>query len=44
MRDARNVLGVILVHEKKYDEAIGVLRPLTEDMLIDKLRVLGMVE
>lgn len=32
-REAQNTLGVILVHEKKYDDAIGVLRPLTEDML-----------
>ncbi len=33
MRDARNVLGVILVHEKRYDDAIVVLKPLTEDIL-----------
>ena len=32
-RDAKNGLGVILVHEKKYDEAIKVLKPLAEDML-----------
>lgn len=33
MRDARNTLGVILVHEKRYDDAIEVLKPLTEDIL-----------
>lgn len=33
MRDARNVLGVVLVHQKRYDEAIQVLKPLTEDIL-----------
>jgi len=33
MRDAKNVLGVILVHEKKCDEAVAVLRPLAEDIL-----------
>jgi Tfp pilus assembly protein PilF len=33
MRDARNTLGVVLVHEKRYDDAIEVLRPLTEDIL-----------
>jgi len=33
MRDARNVLGVVLVHEKRYDDAITVLKPLTEDIL-----------
>ena len=32
-RDARNLLGVVLIHEKKYDEAIAVLKPLTEDIL-----------
>lgn len=32
-REARNTLGVILIHEKRYDDAIGVLRPLTEDIL-----------
>jgi len=26
-------LGVILVHEKKYDEAVSVLKPLAEDIL-----------
>jgi type IV pilus assembly protein PilF len=33
MRDAKNVLGVILVHQKKYDEAVAVLKPLAEDIL-----------
>lgn len=33
MRDAKNVLGVILVHEKKYDDAVAVLKPLSEDIL-----------
>lgn len=32
-REAKNTLGVIYVHEKKYDEAIAVLRPLAEDIL-----------
>jgi len=32
MRDAKNTLGVILVHEKRYDEAIAVLKPLAEDI------------
>ncbi len=30
-RDARNLLGNILILEKKYKEAIGVLEPLTRD-------------
>lgn len=30
-RDARNMLGQILIHEKKYDEAIAFLEPLTRD-------------
>lgn len=33
MRDAKNALGVILVHEKKYDDAVSVLKPLAEDIL-----------
>lgn len=33
MRDAKNTLGVILVHQGRYDEAIAVLKPLTEDIL-----------
>lgn len=32
-REARNTLGVVLVHEKKYPEAISVLQPLTQDIL-----------
>ncbi len=32
-REARNTLGVILVHRKAYDDAISVLKPLSEDML-----------
>ena len=30
-RDARNMLGQILINEKKYGEAIAVLTPLTQD-------------
>lgn len=33
MRDAKNALGVVLVHQKKYDEAVSVLKPLAEDIL-----------
>jgi Tfp pilus assembly protein PilF len=32
-REATNTLGVILVHAKRYDEAIAVLKPLTQDIL-----------
>lgn len=32
-REAQNTLGVILVHRKAYDDAIQVLKPLSEDML-----------
>jgi Tfp pilus assembly protein PilF len=32
-REAQNTLGVILIHEKRYDEAIAVLEPLSRDML-----------
>jgi len=32
-REARNTLGVILIHAKRYADAIAVLKPLTEDML-----------
>jgi type IV pilus assembly protein PilF len=32
-RPAKHTLGVILIHQKKYDEAIVVLRPLAEDIL-----------
>ncbi|MBM4377533.1 MAG: tetratricopeptide repeat protein [Deltaproteobacteria bacterium] len=33
MRDARNTLGVILIHEKRPLEAIALLEPLTQDMV-----------
>jgi len=33
MRDAKNALGVILVHRQRHDDAIAVLEPLTRDML-----------
>jgi Tfp pilus assembly protein PilF len=32
-REAKNTLGVILIQQKKYDEAIAILRPLAEDIL-----------
>jgi type IV pilus assembly protein PilF len=32
-REAKNTLGVIYIHEKKYDDAIEVLKPLTADIL-----------
>jgi type IV pilus assembly protein PilF len=32
-REATNTLGVILIHEKRYADAISVLKPLTEDIL-----------
>ena len=32
-REAKNTLGVVLIHEKKYNEAISVLEPLTQDIL-----------
>ena len=32
-REATNTLGVILIHERRYAEAIKVLKPLTEDIL-----------
>lgn len=32
-REARNTLGVILIHEKRYADAVAVLTPLTEDIL-----------
>jgi CRP-like cAMP-binding protein/Tfp pilus assembly protein PilF len=31
-RQARNTLGSVLINEKRYDEAITTLKPLTEDM------------
>jgi type IV pilus assembly protein PilF len=32
-REAKNTLAVVLIHEKKYADAIAVLKPLTEDIL-----------
>ncbi|HVY47077.1 MAG TPA: tetratricopeptide repeat protein, partial [Minicystis sp.] len=32
-RDAKNMLGVVLIHEKRYDDAIAVLKPLANDIL-----------
>ncbi len=32
-REAKNTLGVILIHRKRYADAIAVLKPLTEDIL-----------
>ncbi len=32
-RDAKNTLGVVLVHRKHYAKAVEVLKPLTEDIL-----------
>lgn len=32
-REAINTLGVVLIHRKKYEDAIGVLKPLTADIL-----------
>ena len=32
-REARNTLGVVLIHRQQYAEAVEVLRPLTTDML-----------
>lgn len=34
-REARNTLGVILIHRRQYDEAIRVLTPLTQDILYE---------
>ncbi len=33
LRDAKNMLGVILVHLKRYDDAVNVLKPLANDIL-----------
>lgn len=33
MRDAKNALGVVLVHQKRPQEAVEVLEPLTRDIL-----------
>ena len=32
-REAKNTLAVVLIHERKYADAIAVLKPLTEDIL-----------
>jgi type IV pilus assembly protein PilF len=32
-RDAKNTLGVILIHGKRYEEAIAILKPLANDIL-----------
>jgi Tfp pilus assembly protein PilF len=32
-REAKNTLGVILIHDKRWSDAVGVLEPLTRDML-----------
>jgi type IV pilus assembly protein PilF len=32
-REAQNTLGVVLIHRKRHQEAIAVLKPLTEDIL-----------
>jgi Tfp pilus assembly protein PilF len=32
-REATNTLGVILVHQKRYTDAVATLKPLTEDIL-----------
>lgn len=32
-REARNTLGVVLIHQKRYEDAIAILKPLTEDIL-----------
>jgi type IV pilus assembly protein PilF len=32
-REAKNTLGVILIHQKRYPEAIAILRPLSQDIL-----------
>jgi Tfp pilus assembly protein PilF len=32
-REAQNTLGVVLIHQKRYTDAIGVLKPLTADIL-----------
>jgi len=33
LREAKNTLGVILIHKKRYAEALAVLEPLSRDML-----------
>jgi type IV pilus assembly protein PilF len=34
-REAQNTLGVVLIHMKRYAEAIAVLRPLSQDILYE---------
>ena len=34
-REATNTLGVILIHERRYADAIAVLKPLTQDILYE---------
>lgn len=34
-REAKNTLGVILIHQQRLDDAVGVLKPLTEDILYE---------
>jgi type IV pilus assembly protein PilF len=34
-REAKNTLAVVLIHEKRYADAIAVLKPLTEDILYE---------
>ena len=33
LREAKNTLGVILIHQRRYDDAIAVLKLLTDDIL-----------
>jgi type IV pilus assembly protein PilF len=33
LREAKNTLGVILIHERRFRDAVEVLRPLSEDIL-----------
>jgi len=33
LREARNTLGVVLIHQKRYADAVAVLEPLTQDIL-----------
>lgn len=33
LRDAKNVLGVVLIHERRFDDAVAVLEPLANDIL-----------
>lgn len=38
-REAKNTLAVVLIHRKKYDDAIAVLKPLTADILYNSPQV-----